>query len=80
MNLNTSFLLLQTRRNKLKKYKKHWNKIKNPIETINDGECNFIEPVECKKDFLKVTFESDNHLPLGKILGISGISGILLAY
>ena len=46
MNLNTPFLLLQTRTNKLKKYKKHWNKIKNQMETINGGECNFIEPVE----------------------------------
>ena len=63
MNLNTAFLLLQTRTNKLKKYKKHWNKIKNQIETINGGECNFIEPVECKKDFLKVRFESDNLCP-----------------
>ena len=30
------------------------------------------EPIEYKRDFTKVRFESDDHLPLGKILNISG--------
>ena len=49
----------------LKKYKKIQDKIKNQIETINGGK-----PIEYKKDFMKIRFESDDDLPLGKILSI----------
>ena len=47
-------------------------KIKNQIKTTNDGECNSIKPIEYKKDFIKIRFESDDNLPLGKILSIPG--------
>ena len=47
----------------LKKYTEIWDEIKNIIKTINGGE-----PVEYKKDFMRIGFESDEDLPLGKIL------------
>ena len=47
----------------LKKYTKLWNETKNQIKTINGGK-----PIEYKKDFMKIRFESDNDLPLGKII------------
>ena len=42
-----------------------WHKTKNQIETINGGE-----PIKYRKDFIKIRFESDDDLPLGKILSI----------
>ena len=54
----------------LEKYAKLWNRIKNQIKTINGGECNSNETVQYKKDFMKIRFESDDDLPLGKILSI----------
>ena len=44
-------------------------KIKNQIKT-SDGECNSIKPIEYKKGFIKIRFESDDNSPLGKILSI----------
>ena len=49
----------------LEKYKELSDKIRNQIETINGGE-----PIKYKKDFIKIRFESDDDLPLGKILSI----------
>ena len=49
----------------LEKYTEFWNVIKNQIETINGGET-----ITFKKDFIKIRFESDDDLPLGKILSI----------
>ena len=49
----------------LKKYTKLWNETKNQIKTINGGK-----PIEYKKDFMKIRFESDNDLRLGKIISI----------
>ena len=49
----------------LKKYVELWDKVKNQIETINGGE-----PIDYKKDFMKSRFESDDDLPLGKMLSI----------
>ena len=47
----------------LEKCTKLWNEIKNQIETIYGDK-----PIEYKKDFMKIRFESDDYLPLGKIL------------
>ena len=47
----------------LKKYTEIWNEIKNIIKTINGGES-----IEYKKDFMRIGFESDEDLPLGKVL------------
>ena len=64
-----------TEKNKeaLKDYKKLWEETKRQIEVINDDE-----PIEYRKDFMKIRFESDDDLPLGKIFNIVDI--IVAAY
>ena len=49
----------------LEKYTELWKEIKNQIETINVPE-----PIKYKRDFMKIGFESDDDLSLGKVLGI----------
>ena len=63
-NGNKYLLFASTDKNKeiWKKYTELWNEIDNQIETINGGE-----PIEYKKYFTKIEFESDNDLRLGKI-------------
>ena len=46
----------------LKKYNDVWNGIKNKIKEINSGDCDY------EKDYMKITFYSDNSLPLNKSL------------
>ena len=60
-------IFASTNKNKkvLKKYTNLWNEIKNQIETIHGGK-----PIEYKKDFMKIRFESNDDLPLGKVLSI----------
>ena len=50
------------------KYKKFWDETKYHIETINSGECNSIEPGKYEKDYMIIKFNSDDNLPLNKIL------------
>ena len=45
----------------LPKFTKLWDKIKYLIKTINGGEVG-----EHRKDFIRIRFESDDNLPLGK--------------
>ena len=47
----------------LKKYREHWNGIKNKIETINGSKKG-----EYGKDFMKIKFDTDDNLPLNKPL------------
>ena len=56
-----------TKRNKeaLKNYTKLWEETKRQIEVTNDDE-----PIKYRKDFMKIRFESDDHLPLGKTFNI----------
>ena len=49
----------------LVKFTELWNEIKNQIETIIIDE-----PIKHKRDFMKIRLESDDDLPLGKVLGI----------
>ena len=49
----------------LEKYKELWDEIKNQIGTISGGK-----PIKHGRDFTKIRFESDDDLPLGKILSI----------
>ena len=49
----------------LKNYKKNWEETKNQIDVTNDDE-----PFEYRKDFMKIRFESDDNLPLGKTFKI----------
>ena len=60
-------IFVSTDKNKeiLEKQAKLWSEIKNQIKTINGGE-----PFKYKKDFIKIGFESDDALPLDKILSI----------
>ena len=51
-----------------KKYTELWDEIKNEIETITGGK-----PIRYKKGFMKIRFESDDNLSLGKILSIPSI-------
>ena len=56
-----------TEKNKeaLKNYKKTWAETKKQIEVINNDE-----PIKHRKDFIKIWFEWDNGLPLGKAFNI----------
>ena len=47
----------------LTKYTKLWDEIKYLIKTINGGEGG-----EYGKNFMKIRFETDDNLPLGRIL------------
>ena len=46
-------------------YTELWGEIKDQIETISGNK-----PIEHKRDFMKIKFESDDDLPLDKILSI----------
>ena len=46
------------------KYIEIWNEIKEEIRLINGNK------VEYSKDFMKIKFESDENLPIDKILNI----------
>ena len=64
---NKYLIFASTDKNKevLKKYTEHWDKIKNQIKTISGGK-----PIKFGRDFMKIRLESDDDLPLGKILSI----------
>ena len=49
----------------LKNYTKLWEEVKKQIEVINNDE-----PFEYRKYFMKINFESDDDLPLGKTFNI----------
>ena len=55
-------MILQKNKELLKKYKDVWNWIKNKINTINVGNCDY------ERDFMKIKFNSDDDLPLNKPL------------
>ena len=49
----------------LENYTELWDEIKDQIEAISD-----VKPIKCEKDFMKIMLESNDDLPLGKILSI----------
>ena len=55
----------------LKKYKDDWNGIKNKIEEVRSGECDY------EKDYMKIKFNSDDELPLNKALKFLSITIII---
>ena len=69
-NEDKYLIFASTNQNKkvLEKYTKLYNEIKNQIETINGGK-----PFKYQTDFMKIRFESDDDLPLGKILNITSL-------
>ena len=46
----------------LKKCNDVWDGIKNKINEVNSGECDY------EKDYMKIKFNSDDDLPLNKLL------------
>ena len=56
----------------LKKYEKVWDGIKNKIKTINGGKKN-----DYGKDCMKIKFNSDNDLPLNKLLKFHAMTIII---
>ena len=64
-NGNKYLTFASTDKNKtvLEKYIKLWDEIEYHIQTINAGKSG-----EYDKDYMKIKFSSDDHLPLNKIL------------
>ena len=66
INRNKYLTLVSNNKNKevLTKHTELWDKIKDLIKTINS------KPDEYEKGFIKINFDSDVDLPLGKILSL----------
>ena len=62
-NKNLTFASTDKNRKVLEKYAKLWDEIKYHIQTINAGKSGKYE-----KDYKKIKFNSDDNLPLNKIL------------
>ena len=56
----------------LAKFTKLWEKIKHLIETINEDKKG-----EYEKDFMKIKFNSDDNLPLNKMLKLHMLTVIV---
>ena len=52
----------------LKKYNDVWNGIKNKIEEVSSGKCDY------EKDYMKIRFNSDDDLPLNKPLNFHSVT------
>ena len=55
----------------LKKYNDVWNGIKNKIEEVSSGKCDY------EKDYMKIKFNSDDDLPLNKPLRFHNMTMII---
>ena len=66
-NENKYLIFASTDKNKeaLKNFTELWNEIKYQIKMIRGNK-----PIEYGKDFMKISFESDDNLPFSKILSI----------
>ena len=62
---NLVFTPTEKKKEALKDYKNLWERTKRHIEVIIDDE-----PIEYRKDFMKIKFESDDDLPLSKTFNI----------
>ena len=58
----------------LKKHTDVWDKIKNKIKAINDSEES-----DYRKDYMKIKFNSDDHLPLKKPLKFQTLTIIIIS-
>ena len=56
----------------LAEFTKLWEKIKHLIETINEDKKG-----EYEKDFMKINFNSDDNLPLNKMLKLHMLTVIV---
>ena len=73
-NGNKYLIFASTDENKevLTKYTKLWDKIQYLIKTINGGEAG-----EYEKEYMKIRFNSDDNLPLNKILKLHMLTVIV---
>ena len=55
----------------LKKYNDLWNGIKNKIEEVSNGKCDY------EKDYMKIKFKSDDHSLLNKPLKLYNMTIII---
>ena len=55
----------------LKKYNDVWNGIKNKIEEVSSGKCDY------EKDYMKIKFNSEDDLPLNKPLKFHNMTIII---
>ena len=60
-----NFALAEKNKEALENYTELWDEIKDEIELINGNES-----IEYKKYFMKIRFEPDDDLPLGKMFNI----------
>ena len=62
--IKNTFIFDSTNENKelLKKYTDVWSGIRNEIEEVSSGKCNY------EKDYMKIKFNSDDDLRLNKPL------------
>ena len=65
MEKNLVFASTDKNKEALENYTELWDEIKDQIKTISGDS-----PIEYGKDFIKATSESNDDLPLGKILNI----------
>ena len=56
---------------KRKTYNDVWNGIKNKIEEVSSGKCDY------EKDYIKIKFNSDDDLPLNKPLKFHNMTIII---
>ena len=70
-NGNKYLTFAATDKNKkvLEKYTKFWDEIKYHIKTINDNAS-----AEYEKDYMKIKFNSDNHVLLNQILELHSLT------
>ena len=53
-----------------KKHSKITQNFRNNLKDKQIEVINGVEPTECRKDFMKIKFESDDHLPLDETFNI----------
>ena len=56
------YLMFKENKELLKKYNDSWNGIKNKIQEVSSGKCDY------EKDSMTIKFNSDDDLPLNKLL------------
>ena len=56
------YLMFKENKELLKKYNDSWNGIKNKIHEVSSGKCDY------EKDSMTIKFNSDDDLPLNKLL------------
>ena len=71
LNKYLSFDSTDENKELLKKYNDVWNGIKNKIEEVSSGECDY------EKDYMKIKFNSDDDLPLNKPLKFHNMTIII---